>query len=256
VEPVSTTLAALTDPQMHALAVLAAVLAYAVVQSVFGVGLLVFGTPTLLLLGYSFEEVLAYLLPCSIAISVLQVRDGGLSLEPVRRKFLLYTAPAVLAGTLVVLVVLTHKLDIRSVVGAMLILTATIRLLGPLRERMGHLIRKRLPGFLVLLGLVHGLSNLGGGLLTVIVSSLYHDKDTTRKHIAFGYGVMGAIQLATLLATTRVSWDWRLQLLLPLVAAATYVVIGRRVFEATRQGVYQVSLTALIAAFGLLLVLT
>src|ERR687885_1890760 len=76
----------------------AAVLAFSVVQSVFGVGLLVFGTPTLLLAGYSFEETLAYLLPCSMAISALQVRDGGLSFEPVRRDFVLFTAPAVLAG--------------------------------------------------------------------------------------------------------------------------------------------------------------
>ena len=55
----------------------AAVLAFSVVQSVFGVGLLVFGTPTLLLAGYSFEETLAYLLPCSMAISALQAWDGG-----------------------------------------------------------------------------------------------------------------------------------------------------------------------------------
>src|ERR687884_1371728 len=101
----------------HGYELLAVVLAYSVVQSVFGVGLLVFGTPTLLLLGFSFEEVLAYLLPCSLAISVLQVHDGGLSLEPVRRKFLLYTAPAVLLGTLLVLVVLNHKLNIRTIVG-------------------------------------------------------------------------------------------------------------------------------------------
>ncbi len=54
--------------------VVVTVLVLAVVQSVFGVGLLVFGTPTLLLLGYPFDQVLAYLLPCSILISALQVR--------------------------------------------------------------------------------------------------------------------------------------------------------------------------------------
>src|SRR4051794_26324194 len=123
---------------------LAAVLGFAVVQSVFGVGLLVFGTPTLLLLGFSFEDVLAYLLPCSIVISVLQVRDAGLSFEPVRRKFLLYTAPAVLLGTVLVLVVLNHKLKIGVIVGAMLIVTAAIRLLGPFRARLDEIVRRRL----------------------------------------------------------------------------------------------------------------
>jgi hypothetical protein len=239
----------------HASMLLAVVLTYSVVQSVFGVGLLVFGTPTLLLLGFSFQDVLAYLLPCSIAISLLQVHEGGLTFEPVRRKFLLYTGPSVLIGTLLVLVVLNHKLNVRTIVGAMLILTAGIRLFAPLRERMAGLIRDRLSAFLSGLGIVHGLSNLGGGMLTVIVSSLYHDKESTRKHIAFGYGVMAIIQLSTLLATTAVTWDWHLQLLLPLVAGLTYLVLGRHVFEATKQGLYQVSLTALIAAFGVLLVL-
>ena len=49
---------------------------FSTVQSVFGVGLLVFGTPTLLLLGCSFEETIAYLLPSSALISVMQVVDG------------------------------------------------------------------------------------------------------------------------------------------------------------------------------------
>lgn len=242
---------------MHdALTLLAVVAAYSVIQSVFGVGLLVFGTPTLLLAGFSFEEVLAYLLPCSIVISAVQVHEGGLSLEPIRRKFLVYTAPAVLVGTVLVLVVLNHKLNIRSLVGAMLILTAAVRLLPPLREQMRRMIRNRLSLFLGGLGIVHGLSNLGGGVLTVIVSSLYREKDDMRKHIAFGYGVMGAIQLATLFATRAVTWDWRLQLLLPPLAGLMYYVLGQRVFEATRQGVYEVSLTALIAAFGILLLVS
>ena len=46
---------------------------FSVVQSIFGVGLLLFGTPTLLLLGYSYSETLWLLLPCSVTISLIQV---------------------------------------------------------------------------------------------------------------------------------------------------------------------------------------
>ena len=42
-------------------------------QSVFGIGLLVFGTPTYLLLGYSFAETLSILVPVSITISFYQI---------------------------------------------------------------------------------------------------------------------------------------------------------------------------------------
>ena len=49
------------------------ILLTAVVQSIFGVGMLLFGTPILLLLGYSFVDALGIVLPISIAISLLQV---------------------------------------------------------------------------------------------------------------------------------------------------------------------------------------
>jgi hypothetical protein len=236
-------------------ALAAIVLAYSVVQSVFGVGLLVFGTPTLLLLGLSFQEVLAYLLPCSIAISFLQVAETGFSLEPIRKLFLAYAAPFACAGTALALIALDGKLDIRAIVGVVLLATAVVRILPTIRGGLARLVRRRLRLFMVALGMVHGLTNLGGGLLTVIVSAIYdRDKNATRRHIAFGYGVMGLIQLATLFATKSASgWSWKTQLFLPLVAAGTYMLVGRRVFALTGEGAYQFALTVLIATFGAVL---
>ncbi len=53
--------------------ILLTVVATSVIQSIFGVGVLLFGTPLLLLLGYGFVDALGVLLPVSIAISALQV---------------------------------------------------------------------------------------------------------------------------------------------------------------------------------------
>ncbi len=225
------------------------------VQSVFGVGLLVFGTPTLLLVGLPFQQVLAYLLPCSIVISALQIADGGPTFEPIRRKLLVFTAPAVLVGTLLILVVLRHAVNIRHIVGAMLVVTAAIRLPGRLRVTMQAFVRARLEPLLILLGLVHGVSNLGGGVLTMIVGSVYEDKASIRKHIAFGYGLMASIQLAVLLLTTSINLKAMLTLwiALPLLAALSYLLVGARIFKATGEAAYQWSLTALIGIFGLLL---
>jgi|SRR5689334_5795808 len=235
------------------LSLCALVLVLAAVQSVFGVGLLVFGTPTLLLLGLPFPEVLAYLLPCSVVISTLQVADGGLRLEPIRRKLLAFTAPSVMLGTFLILVVLKRKIDMRQIVGAMLVVTAALRLLGPFRRRMQSFVRAKLSPLLVLLGLIHGASNLGGGFLTLIISSVYDDKQSVRKHIAFGYGLMALIQIAVLFLTTPVRLDTSLWLILPALAALSYALVGRWMFGATGEAVYQWSLTALIGLFGLLL---
>ncbi len=226
------------------------------VQSVFGVGLLVFGTPTLLILGVPFEQVLAYLLPCSIVISFLQVRSGGgFALDPLRRGFLLFTAPLVLAGTVLILI-FGARAHVREIVGIMLIITGGLRLLGPVRQAAGLVIRRRLPFFLALLGIIHGLSNLGGGVLALIVGSVESDKTGMRRQIAFGYGTMAVIQLATLAATTPVHivpWLW---LTLPGIAALSYLVVGDRLFRASGERAYQNGLTALIIAFGLALILS
>ena len=44
-----------------------------IIQSIFGIGLLLFGTPTFLILGYDFLNTLNFLLPISITISFLQL---------------------------------------------------------------------------------------------------------------------------------------------------------------------------------------
>src|SRR6185312_9833013 len=105
------------------LPLLAVVFVCALVQSVFGVGLLVFGTPALLLLGYSFPSALFHLLPCSILISSLQIRDDYGEARGLLRSYLLFLAPAAAAGA--ALVFLSDKrFDIRAAVGVMLLLSA------------------------------------------------------------------------------------------------------------------------------------
>ncbi|MDT4925240.1 MAG: uncharacterized protein QOG01_2953 [Pseudonocardiales bacterium] len=233
----------------------ATVMAFALVQSVFGVGLLLFGTPTLLLAGLPFAQVLAYLLPCSIAVSALQLADsGGLTLEPIRRKFLIFTAPAVLLATGAVLMFGSVQ-QLRAAVGVMLLATAATRM-SRLREVMARHVRRRLSPLLVGLGVIHGLSNLGGGLLSVIVGSYFTDKAEIRRHIAFAYGVMASLQLVVVMATARPHVQWLVWSTLPLLAAGCYLALGRRVFGRLTTSPYQLALTGLIAGYGLLLVST
>jgi hypothetical protein len=229
---------------------------FATAQSVFGVGLLVFGTPTLLLLGFSFSEILAYLLPCSILISALQVRKAGgvRPLDRLNKQFLMFTAPGVLVGTVVILAA-GSTVSVKPIVGAMLVVTAALRSVRRLRVGLETFVRRHLSKLLITLGVVHGLSNLGGGILTVIVGSLFDDKENVRKHIAFAYGLMAIVQLVTLITTTDVMITWWLWLVLPTLAAAMFFLVGQRLFEATPQSRFQPALTALVLTFGLALMI-
>ena len=234
------------------LAVIVAVGVFAIVQSLFGVGLLLFGTPTLLLLGLPFELVLAYLLPSSIVVSALQIAtSGGLTLEPIRRQFLVYTAPALVAASACALV-LGSPHQVRHIVGVMLLLTAVMRL-TPSKASLTSFVRRHLRAFMLGLGIVHGVSNLGGGILTVVVGSCYEDKVSIRRHIAFAYGTMATIQLVVLFVTGMPALYLPLWLLLPVLAGATFLLLGQRVFRGASQGLYQHGLTAIIMSFAVVI---
>jgi hypothetical protein len=221
----------------------------AVVQSLFGVGLLLFGTPVLLLLGVPFELVLAYLLPCSITVSALQVfTSGGLTLEPVRRRFLGYAVPAVLVATAVA-IGFGSPHQLRTAVGIALVLTALLRL-GPTQRALTGFVRAHTRPLMVVLGVVHGLSNLGGGILTVIAGANATEKTEIRRHIAFAYGAMASVQLAVVLATARPRLNPLLWLGLPVLAGSVYLLIGQRVFARAGRRTYQHGLTGMIASFG------
>ena len=153
------------------------------VQSLFGVGLLVFGTPTLLLLGLPFDRVLMLLLPCSIVVSALQVAtSGGLSLDPFRRQFLTFTTPVLLLATAMTLR-LGSPGGIRVLVGLMLLVTAGTRLIRPAHAAFARVVRGHLPPLLVGLGVLHGASNLGGGILSVIVGTSFELEAGARRHV-------------------------------------------------------------------------
>ena len=65
---------------------------FSVVQSIFGVGLLVFGTPTFLLLGVSYVDAVGYLLPSSLLLSFLQTH-GFKNKIRIARGIVLYAIP-------------------------------------------------------------------------------------------------------------------------------------------------------------------
>lgn len=237
----------------HAIWLVAVVAVLALVQSVFGVGLLLFGTPILLLAGQPFATALLYLLPCSIVVSALQVAtSGGLRLDPMRRRFLAITAPAVFVATGAALAFGSPR-QLKLIVGIVLLLTALTRS-GPGRRVLDAVVCRHRNAFMLLLGVVHGWSNLGGGILTVIVGASFSDKHAIRRQIAFAYGLMAVIQLGTVLATKRPHVDIALCSLLPIVAGAVYLALGQRTFRLARERAYHLGLTALIASFGVLLV--
>jgi uncharacterized membrane protein YfcA len=224
-----------------------------VVQSLFGVGLLLFGTPFLLLLGHEYSEALLYLLPASAALSWAQVRD----LKKVRlngsyrKNFFLLCLPALIAG-MMLSARFDVKWEIRLLVTVMLLIAFLLRTSSSLRETLQGVMKKNLKSALTFMGLIHGLSNMGGSILTSLASGLYQDKEKVLAAVSFDYAFMASLQLVFLVLISGHSFELK-YLWGPVISLLIRSLIGERLFTFTTETNYQRLLNGFILANAILL---
>ena len=208
--------------------ILLTVVATALIQSIFGVGVLLFGTPILLLLGYDFINALSVLLPISIAINSLQVIKHYQYIDQsFYKNVLIYSLPMVV---LFLFIVGTAKFNINLLVGGFLVLVA-LKSFFPAIEKMLEKMVRYEKSYLAVMGLIHGLTNLGGSLLTAIVHARQYDKNTTRVTVATCYATFAVFQLATLFFMGS-------QFELNYADHASFLQIGVLVFLLTEEMLY------------------
>ena len=218
------------------------------IQSIFGVGLLLFGTPTLLLLNYSYAEALWILLPASLTISLIQVLRGAKYIRNHWRVYLL-TIPA-LVGALILVVVRSEQFDMSKIVGFVLICFSVIRSSARLQNNLVNILKAHINSYYVAMGVVHGLSNMGGGLLSVLISSLHRDKNEITANIAHIYAIFAISQITVLLFLNFPVGE---SLDLSYCGLALFVfVISMPIAKSIDDQRFQLFFTAIIALFGLL----
>ena len=83
-----------------------------IIQSVFGVGLLLFGTPSFLILGYDFANTINILMPVSITISILQFYKSKVKDQKFINEYNLYCLPF-----LVIFLIIALKIPLASIPG-------------------------------------------------------------------------------------------------------------------------------------------
>ena len=165
-----------------------------IIQSIFGVGLLLFGTPSLLVLGYDFANTINILMPVSITISLMQFFKSKISDRNFIKEYNLFCLPFLILFLLIALN-LNYILDFKFLVGSLLIFSSILilnkRKFSTFRETFLKL--KKI--VLVCIGCVHGLTNMGGSFLA-IYSTLTsgNKKELARYYICYGYLIMGVLQ--------------------------------------------------------------
>ncbi len=208
--------------------ILLAVVLTSMIQSIFGVGVLLFGTPILLLLGYDFIFALTILLPISIAINSMQILKHYRHIDHLfYQNILIYTIPFVVVF---LFLVTTANINIGFLVGLFLLFVA-LKSYSPEVERYLESMVKYERIYLAVMGVIHGLTNLGGSLLTAIVHSKAYPKDVTRVTVASAYATFAVFQIFTLMFSID-----DLQINVPV--HGIYLTVGAMVYVWTEEMLY------------------
>ena len=164
------------------------------IQSIFGVGLLLFGTPSFLLFGYDFANTINILMPISITISALQFFKSKKRDNNFLKEYNLYCLPFLI---IFLLIALNFKefFDFKLLVAILLILSSILILNKKRFSSFKNHFFKFKKIVLVGIGCVHGLTNMGGSFLAIYSTLVSKNvKLTARYYICYGYLIMGIVQ--------------------------------------------------------------
>ena len=217
---------------------------FCIFQSIFGVGLLLLGTPTFLLIGYDFFEVLNILLPYSIVISFLQIFVNKKKNFKFGKKILIHSIPFLILG-LIIVEYIQHKINFVLIVSIFLIVFSVLNI----RNLKNKKIKIKNTNFsLKFLGLFHGLTNLGGSLLTIISTNVHSDKNVIRYNISSGYFIFALFQLLLInVFFKQINFDYLNFIWLPIII----FILSQKFFKKMNDKIYYTSLNIFTLFYGI-----
>ncbi len=170
------------------------ILTLIVIQSVFGVGLLLFGTPSFLVLGYDFANTINILMPVSISISALQFFKSKISDKDFINEYNFFCLPFLILF-LIIALNFKYLFDFKLLVALLLIFSSILILNKRRFSSFKKTLFKLKKIILIGIGCVHGLTNMGGSFLAIYSTLVSKNiKELTRYYICYGYLIMGIVQ--------------------------------------------------------------
>ena len=166
------------------------------IQSCAGVGVLVLGTPFLLILNYNILEILFILLPLSILTSftnlmIMQFSIKNIQLVPYQnlKKFFAICIPSIIIG-LFILKYFQNYINFKVLVSIVIFVSIILILI---KNKITFKINFYRISILSIVGILHGITNSGGTLMSLILS---HDQEKTnaRYSITFFYLLLALFQ--------------------------------------------------------------
>ena len=170
-----------------------------IIQSIFGVGLLLFGTPSFLVLGYDFANTINILMPVSITISALQFLRSKVKDKVFITEYNLFCLPFLIIFLLIALK-FKYLFDFKLLVALLLVFSSILILNKKKFSSFRKTFFKLKKIVLIGIGCIHGLTNMGGSFLAIYSTLVSENvKEVTRYYICYGYLIMGLFQYSMVL---------------------------------------------------------
>ncbi len=224
------------------------------IQSVFGVGLLLFGTPSFLLFGYDFANTINILMPVSIIISSLQFFKSKIKDTKFIKEYNLFCLPFLI---IFLIIALRFKdfFDFKLLVAVLLIFSSILIL----NKKRFSSFKKKFFEFkkLVLIGIgcVHGLTNMGGSFLAIYSTLVSHNvKELTRYYICYGYLIMGVFQYLLVLTLSFEYLNFDKLFYVPLAVIIYFPI--QKIFKKINDKKFSIYINLIALVYGAIIVYT
>ena len=167
-----------------------------ILQSAIGVGVLVLGTPFLLILNYNIVDIFFILLPISILTSLSNLlimnfynKVSEKSTLKEFKKFFIICIPSIIIG-LIILKFFQDYINFKILVSIVIIFSVFLVML---KDKIKFRINFFRISILSIVGVIHGLTNSGGTLMSLALST-NNKKSYARLNITFFYLILASFQ--------------------------------------------------------------
>ena len=229
-------------------------------QSIVGVGVLVLGTPIMLLLEYNMTEILSTLLPVSILTSLLNFTYFKLKKKKMKikidseiKKYLVVIcAPCIAIG---LLILKNFEDDINLNLTISFVIISSILIISKFKKILFKWKKKFKILSLGFIGITHGITNSGGTILSIVVTALNKQQiNQSRYNITFSYLFLAIFQYLVFISVFETNFHiFDVRYLFIIVVFGS--IIGNVFIKFIKENIFKmlINILALISAIFLII---
>lgn len=226
-----------------------------IIQTIIGVGVLVLGTPLLLLLNYNIIETISLLLPISILASLINItthfKYKFFLIDKKKYKyFFLICIPGIFLG-LKLLEIYQNIINFELLVSLIIIISLLFKLKSSNKFKKMSKIKKKI--FILSIGIIHGLTNSGGSILALFITRTTSGKNKINLEISFFYFLLATIQYFIFIFIFRNSFhiNYIIEIFFMVII---FVFIGKKISKFLNYFFFQLLLNIIILTSALSLI--